>query len=119
LADKIIIMAHGNIVAIGNSLQLKSMYGTGFSLNIITSIENTEKVKDLIFSNSPESKLVTNNSGSILFNLPKLQKKELVEFVKLIEESTKDGLISEWGISETTLEEVYLTVTKNEKGSFN
>lgn len=45
LGDRIGIMAFGRLRCIGNALHLKSKYGVGYRLGIVTVSQNSEEVK--------------------------------------------------------------------------
>lgn len=113
LADKIAIMAFGKVVCLGDSLYLKNTYGHGYSLNIMTQNENSTQIINFIQGILPEAKIISSNSGSILFNIPaNIEMKKLIELIGNVEKG-ENKMIRDWGLSQTTLEEVYLTVTKS------
>jgi len=114
LSDKIAIMAFGSVVCVGDSLYLKNTYGNGYSLSLTISETDFDQVNQMVISNVPGAKLISSNSGSLLFNIPGDVdvKKAIIPTLTAIENSE---MIRDWGISQTTLEEVYLTVTKKHK----
>ena len=117
LGDRIGIMAEGEMVCCGTPLFLKSLYGVGYSL-IITTL-STEKahafVEEIVLRHVPAA---TQHEGAarvmskeISFQLPftAAQKFEAMftEFDRVIEDDG-DFRIEAYGISVTTMEEVFL-----------
>lgn len=114
LSDKIAIMAFGNVVCFGDSQYLKNQYGNGYSLNLIGEEKDFEEINASIQSKVPLAKLISSNSGSFMYNVPgNLDVKKFI--IPLLVSIEKSQLIRDWGISQTTLEEVYLTVTSKSK----
>jgi ABC-type multidrug transport system ATPase subunit len=114
LSDKVAIMAFGSVVCVGDTLYLKNTYGNGYSLSLTISENDFETVNKLVLSKVPSAKLISSNSGSLLFNIPGDAniKDAIIPALTAIENAE---MIRDWGISQTTLEEVYLTVTKKHK----
>ena len=117
LSDRIAIMAHGQLKCIGDSLSIKSMYGSGYNLLLVANVGQEKSVISLVRNYVPDCKLVSQGAGNYIFNVPKESITELGQLISYIEELTakKDNtevLLKDWGISQTTLEEVYLKVTK-------
>ncbi|GAM21697.1 hypothetical protein SAMD00019534_048720 [Acytostelium subglobosum LB1] len=117
LADRIVIMSHGAMACNGNSLQLKHRFGEGYSINVIAKKpELLPEVKSLIANLLPDSKLLNEaadfmNFGFSLDTDPNL----VINFFKTLERISKDkenSPIRDWGVSHTTLDDVFLQVTK-------
>lgn len=140
LGDVIAIMAYGKLKCIGNSLQLKTQFGTGFNLyitcNVIApkevdnisetfmqmmreqSISKANVVKDLIKKYVPHAEEVSHEANALLYKLPNLSMKDLIPLVKDVEaiSITKQGeegaIVKSFHLSQSSLEEVYLNVMK-------
>jgi len=123
LSDRIAVIVDGRFKCIGNSLFLKNNFGEGYRLTLIVDPENSGTVKKLMGLKIPSAKIVDESGGSLMFSIPSTQIKELQSFFKVIEDKDKDeasaklkDLIHDWGLSNTTLEEVFMKVTaKKEK----
>jgi ABC-type multidrug transport system ATPase subunit len=114
LADRIAIMANGNIKCLGDSLYLKNKYGGGYSLTLnLNEIEKSEEMIALVKQHFENSNVISSNSGNILFKLTS-NTGEFTELLKEIEIKEEEKIVKNWSISQTTLEEVYLSVTKSE-----
>lgn len=115
LADKIAIMAHGKLICVGNSLHLKNNFGDGYRMAVSCEIENVEAVCELVSRSVPDSKLNDNSGGNLVFSLPLASINEgLIGLLEQLEEEEKKpfGLIKSFGVSQTTLEDVFLKVTR-------
>jgi len=111
LGDSIAIMAHGCLVAYGNSIYLKNQYGAGYRISLTTEQNNTENVKKIVIERVPEAILEDDSAGSLIYQLPANAMHRIPEFVKFLENSGAQ-LIAQWGISQTTLEEVFLKLIR-------
>mmetsp|Transcript_6194 Transcript_6194/g.6087 ORF Transcript_6194/g.6087 Transcript_6194/m.6087 type:complete len:132 (+) Transcript_6194:1625-2020(+) len=115
LSDRICVIVDGAIKCIGTSLYLKNQYGDGYRITIIT--KDPAKVNELIQKIMPSAVKIDSSGGSIVLGIHLNDIKEIGEFVKLME--TKEPhefeklreLIDDWGLSHTTLEEVFMRVT--------
>eukprot|EP01132_Coremiostelium_polycephalum_P003057 gene3057-3825_t len=116
LGDKIVIMSQGVMSCIGNSLQLKSRFGEGYSVNIIArSPENINEIKRFISQHIPNSKLLNESADYLNFGFPlSTDSQILVNFFKDLERLTKtsNSIIRDWGVSHSTMDDVFLKVAK-------
>eukprot|EP01080_Neovahlkampfia_damariscottae_P005699 gene5699-9519_t len=113
LADQIAIMSNGKIKCLGDSLYLKSKYGGGYSLTInLYEVEKIDQIVKLVQEIHPDSNVISKNSGNILFKLTSTSG-DFPELLSEIEKKEEEKIIKNWGISQTSLEEVYLAVTKS------
>eukprot|EP01029_Cantina_marsupialis_P023816 TRINITY_DN5_c0_g2_i1.p1 TRINITY_DN5_c0_g2~~TRINITY_DN5_c0_g2_i1.p1 ORF type:complete len:1536 (-),score=457.58 TRINITY_DN5_c0_g2_i1:174-4625(-) len=110
LGDHIAIMAEGSLKASGTSLFLKDKYGHGSQVNLITDLDNTEKIEQLAKHHVPAAKIVSCSAGNMTFSIPKVSRRRLPGFFEALEDSSNK--VSEWGVSSTTLEEVFISLTK-------
>ncbi|KAL0482431.1 ABC transporter A family member [Acrasis kona] len=123
LSDKVAIMAFGEVKAVGNSLHLKSRFGNGYNIQVtVPSVssdaqgaEKLERTKEVILSYESAS-LVKSNANNLMFNFPNNSLDQLASVIDSVENMVENGVVKEWSLSQTTLEEVYLKVTS--KASF-
>eukprot|EP00761_Pharyngomonas_kirbyi_P010427 gb/GECH01010447.1/.p1 GENE.gb/GECH01010447.1/~~gb/GECH01010447.1/.p1 ORF type:complete len:901 (+),score=161.28 gb/GECH01010447.1/:1-2703(+) len=126
LSDRIAIMAHGELRCVGDSLHLKHKYGAGYNVKLVgnSSATTTSNVmRDMesqVQQYIPEATLVSENAGNMIFNVPSDKVVQLGQLVEHIESQVgQDGsIIRDWGLSHTSLEEVYLKVTSEAKFGF-
>ena len=143
LGDRIAIMAKGHLRCVGSSLFLKNVYGkslrdihlaiflflilnpndafrcpgVGYHLTIGTGIKPTHSENDVlnIVQNAVAEASVVSNSGSeITFRLPLDASDRFPPMFTQLEQKVDSQEISTYGVSITTLEEVFLMVTRGE-----
>lgn len=113
-------MAKGALRCLGPALRLKELYGSGFKLFFNSLAEDTPRASEYIESLLPAGwtkmdAFTTNTSyefpatdGScILFNICL---GTIAKLFKQVEEQKDEYKIIDWGISQTTLEEVFLRI---------
>ena len=112
LADKIAVMAVGRLRAVGSPQHLIQRFGKGHQINIITKVSKSEEVKELMNELLPDAELQVDTGARLTFSLASSKSRQLPEFCKYMEKENKvNGLVEDWGISQTTLEQVFLTLT--------
>eukprot|EP00158_Paraphelidium_tribonemae_P005301 Partr_v1_DN27270_c0_g1_i1_m39054 putative (ABC) transporter len=144
LADKIAIMTRGRLKAVGKSLHLKNKFGKGYRVTLtIPNADNVTKVKDLIKEACPPAVLVEEEqlggNDSAIARIARLvyelqEMKDVKTMIQFLEKSTKrkarsqeniapnaaeekgdaSTLIGTFGLSQTTLEDVFLAMVKEE-----
>ncbi|ORX44542.1 hypothetical protein BCR36DRAFT_334597 [Piromyces finnis] len=112
LGDDIIIMANGDIKAMGNGVHLKNKFGAGYRISMIAKEKKIDEVKNKVQEFVPGAKLEDDSAGALIYNFTKEQLKYIPEFIKYLD-SNPDNIISNWGVSQTTLEEVFLLVIQD------
>jgi len=113
LCNRIIIMAEGRVRAAGTSAELKSRFGKGFKLTVTCSnYEDKPQAADFVKKLISGAQEISNIAGTMTFYLP-MKSVVLSQVFKQIE-AQKDSLgITDWGITNTTLEEVFHHVVTN------
>ncbi|KAL5032325.1 hypothetical protein RTP6_000451 [Batrachochytrium dendrobatidis] len=116
LGDKIAIMSKGRLRAINNSIALKTKFGTGYRISVVANPVELEHVKGIIQRMVPGAVLEDDSAGALIYQFPGSSTGSIPDFVQWLEEN-KDGLVKSWGISQSTLEEVFLKLIRetNEK----
>ena len=120
LCDRIGVMSHGLMQCLGDAPSLKLRFGAGYALTVTTedpSPEAAAAVADLVRSTFPAEGAVK-ALGSAINGQSKfeLQRKhvKLSQVFKAMEGENRAKLgITDWGITETTLEEVFLHLVEN------
>jgi ABC-type multidrug transport system ATPase subunit len=114
LCERIGIMGAGDMQCIGTAAQLKSRFGAGYRLSLHIkdkSNEAAEAAKKVVIDLCANAKLLNEPMGGILdFELPSAEVKLSVVYTAIEAERDRLGIL-DWGITESTLEEVFLAVT--------
>jgi ABC-type multidrug transport system ATPase subunit len=114
LGDRIGVMAHGRLRAIGNSIALKNKFGDGYRLSVIT--DNPAKMKAEISALMPNATIEDDSAGALSYRFPYSGVSQIPRFIRWLEEKKKmeqsEGLVKTWGISQTTLEQVFLKIIR-------
>ncbi|KAG0048815.1 ATP-binding cassette sub- A member 1 [Gryganskiella cystojenkinii] len=85
LGDRICVMAHGRLRAIGNSIHLKNKFGAGYRISMMTDPANTERVKGLIESMVPGCILKDDSAGALLYQFPPTSMGSIPRLVQWLE----------------------------------
>eukprot|EP00026_Physarum_polycephalum_P001937 Phypoly_transcript_01940.p1 GENE.Phypoly_transcript_01940~~Phypoly_transcript_01940.p1 ORF type:complete len:991 (+),score=123.87 Phypoly_transcript_01940:334-2973(+) len=112
LGDKIAIMALGRLRAVGDSLHLKARYGEGYHINLVCDVNKSNELMQIISTNFPHTKLTFQSAGNLIYTLPYSNFDDVTSFFQWIERDAP--YITDWGVSHTTLEEVFLRITHGE-----
>ncbi|KAL4432498.1 hypothetical protein ABPG74_013352 [Tetrahymena malaccensis] len=112
LGDRIGIISDGQIKCVGSSVFLKEKFGNGYNLTFVKEQNTTpsEPIIQFVQNNFPDSNLISDYSAEIAFQVPY---KYIPQFEQMFNqlEQQKDYLkIRSYGVSITTLEEVFLKV---------
>lgn len=108
LCGRIGIMAKGTLRCLAEPLRLKQLYGPGFKINANSLPENTRKVCTYLESILPNGwKKVDSFATSSSYEFPP-EKGALSRLFATIEANKADMGILDWGIGQTTLEEVFV-----------
>jgi len=113
LCDRTGIMASGSLKCVGPPEELKIRLGKGFRLNISCPRRRVKQVLSFIEQQYADAFLDHSLAGSVVFWLPRN-----VSIASVFEtmEKVKDELsIQDWGISQSTLEDVFIGVTREEE----
>ena len=114
LADRIAIMAAGQLQCCGSSLFLKSRFGVGYSLNLVKERHCREdEVQQAVAQHVPDAAIVNNVAGELSYKLPLAASAAFPDLFDLLDSRLKDWGLQSYGISVTTLEEVFLRVGKD------
>ncbi|XP_035696779.1 ATP-binding cassette sub-family A member 5-like [Branchiostoma floridae] len=127
LADRKAIISKGTLRCAGSSLFLKNRFGVGYHLGIVTTPRcNTAGVTEMIQSHIPEASLVRSHALELSYTLPLHRVDRFAALFADLEtkDSSADDLgIQNYGVSMTTLEEVFLKlrddVNMEDKKSLN
>ncbi|KAK3610642.1 hypothetical protein CHS0354_009107 [Potamilus streckersoni] len=113
LSDRIAIMAEGVVKCCGTSMFLKKLYGAGYHM-IIEKHPNcdVETLTQLIQSHVPTATLESQISAELSYLLPFDESPKFAKLFETVEISMEKLGVTSFGISPTTMEEVFLKVGK-------
>ncbi len=126
LADEVAIMRKGKLAAFGSPLQLKSEHGTALQFSILVDKTRLEQAKNYVnnfFTDSHDCvDIQSSDAGTILVKIVALQDRidgngirveTLTSFVAWLDDEKSP--VSEYGFSNSSLEEVFLKVTEGDE----
>ena len=111
LGDRIGIMSHGKMLCWGSPDFLKNRFGEGYNLVVVKADRNdNEKLENFVLDNVPGSSKVSEVSSEATFLLPKTSSQYFSDFFKNFDKELQNLSVTSYGVSMTTLEEVFLKV---------
>ena len=112
LGDRIGIMGKGKLITCGSSLFLKKRFGAGYDLTVVKKNAgvSTETLERVVQKYVPTAKTSGNISMEVKFQLPSTESSKFEELFTDFEQNKEEYGIQAFGISLTTLEEVFLKV---------
>eukprot|EP00048_Salpingoeca_helianthica_P013325 m.199375 g.199375 ORF g.199375 m.199375 type:complete len:1762 (-) comp15490_c4_seq21:19-5304(-) len=118
LGDRIAIMADGVVRCLGTSLFLKGRYGVGYHLTLVKTrnMETQEDLCDVAAVNAlvrefvPSAEMTGNVGAELTFVLPRESASRFSALFTRLEQTRVDLGIDSYGVSVTTMEEVFLRV---------
>ncbi|CAG8573287.1 3953_t:CDS:2 [Acaulospora colombiana] len=120
LGDRICVMAHGKLRALGNTIHLKNKFGTGYRISLVTNPQDSPRLKELVESKLPGVNLEDDSAGALIYEMPISSLPTLPPFIKWLEENDEMSesepgkkLIRAWGVSQKSLEEAFLRLIRN------
>lgn len=108
-------MGEGKLRCVGSSLFLKKVYGVGYTFTVVRSAQGagSAPVVDLVTKHIPEADVLSNVGAEQSFRLPFSSSSKFVQLFTETDSMKAELGIAEYGISVTTLEEVFIRVGKN------
>ncbi|XP_073143575.1 ABC transporter A family member 10-like isoform X2 [Henckelia pumila] len=109
LCDRIGIFVDGNFQCLGSPDELKNRYGGFYILTMTTSARDVEEVEGMVKRLSPSARRSYRLSGTQKFEMPKreMKKSDIFGAVKYIKQRFP---VQIWGVTETTMEDVFIKV---------
>lgn len=123
LSDKIAVMAVGRLRAVGTPQHLVQRFGKGHQISVTCKVSKVEEFKAIMAENLPDAQLEVDTGARLTYSLASSKSRQLPEFCEFMESQhsqsmssvaavpEQDGLVEDWGISQTTLEQVFLKLT--------
>jgi ATP-binding cassette subfamily A (ABC1) protein 3 len=123
LGDRIGIMTSGTLRCVGDPLFLKSAYGVGY--NLVVAREKVpeggrrpevDPIRDFILAHVPGTRLRRDTGQEAIYFLPKEQSKGFKDFFNTLDANLADLGIKSYGMTTSTLEEIFLLVAHEDDG---
>ena len=119
LCDRIAIMGEGRLRCCGSSLYLKRRFGVGYTVTMekmSATRFNERKLMRLLNNVVPETRLVTNVGTEVSVQLPYGRVKDFPTLFSKLDKSMVTLGVNSYGVSVTTMEEVFLKVAEGLHG---
>ncbi|KAI3847033.1 hypothetical protein MKW92_041540 [Papaver armeniacum] len=112
LCDRLGIFVDGSLQCVGNPKELKRRYGGSYVFTMTTSSNNDEvEVENLVRRLSPNANKIYNMSGTQKYELPK-EEVRIADVFAAVENAKRKFTINAWGLTDTTLEDVFIKVAR-------
>ncbi|OQR95862.1 ATP-binding Cassette (ABC) Superfamily, partial [Thraustotheca clavata] len=113
LGDRIVILSEGRLCCAGSSLFLKQMYGTGYNLTLVKREAcNIRYVVQYVQQYVPQVKVLSNVGSEVVLQLPTSSSEAFPQLLHGLDQNLAQLQLMEYGISVTTLEEVFLRIAR-------
>lgn len=114
LGDRIAIMADGVVKCCGTSMFLKKLFGAGYHMVLVKSKScDIDRLTALIQSHIPSATLESQISAEVSYLLPFNETSKFEKLFLSIETNMQELGVNSFGVSATTMEEVFLKVGEN------
>ncbi|KAL8163514.1 UNVERIFIED_CONTAM: hypothetical protein K2H54_027474 [Gekko kuhli] len=114
LADRKAFISHGRLKCIGSSLFLKKKWGIGYHLRMqVNEFCDSEKVMSLVQQYSPAAKLSGQRERELVYTLPLENVDKFPDLFCDMDHETELGIVN-YGVTMTTLEDVFLKLEDSE-----
>uniref|UniRef100_A0A4W4HCX6 ATP-binding cassette, sub-family A (ABC1), member 12 n=1 Tax=Electrophorus electricus TaxID=8005 RepID=A0A4W4HCX6_ELEEL len=125
LSDRIAFLERGGLKCCGSPFYLKEKLSCGYNLTLTKKVQpsdseekfNIDKVKAYIHSHLPEARLKDREVGDIVYSLPAYNSQNAGAYRSLLtglDKNLETLQLGCYGISDTTLEEVFLQLTRED-----
>merc|ERR1711871_810888 len=124
LGDKVVVLGKGKVQAHGTSVEFKNNFGIGFHLHIVKQAERLKngefKSNDILellkthLSGKEDVKMLTDVGAECSFAVPREEAKNFPALFSALAAEKESLGIEQFAISQTTLEEVFLELEKQD-----
>lgn len=115
LGDRIGIMGDGQMLCCGSNVFLKNKFGSGYLITFVKkSVDiDSERILASVRKHVPDAQVVTNVVTDLAIKLPIKDVAKFSSMFKELDDKKTELGYSEYGISITTLEEVFLNIAED------
>jgi ATP-binding cassette subfamily A (ABC1) protein 3 len=114
LADRIAIMNGGRLTCVGSSLFLKQQFGVGYTLTVLldgSAAIDSSAARRLVKELAPSAEVLNSVGTELTFRLPFKESSNFGDLFDRMDVEKKALGISEYGVSVTKLEDVFMKVS--------
>ncbi|RHN63634.1 putative sulfate-transporting ATPase [Medicago truncatula] len=111
LCDRLGIFVDGSLQCVGYPKELKGRYGGTYVFAMTTSSDHEKDVENMVQRLTPNANKIYHLSGTQKFELPKEEIK-MANVFRAIEAAKRNFTVFAWGLSDTTLEDVFIKVAR-------
>ena len=117
LGDRIAIMSEGKLRCCGSSLFLKSKFGIGYNVTMTRAAQKWSQpdISRSIHKYIPDARLLSAAGGELSYRLPLTSVRAFPALFKSIDRKKRTLGIGSYGISMTTLEEVFMRISHKQE----
>lgn len=127
LADRKAVLSHGKLQCLGSSLFLKTRFGLGYHLNVVKRREAPQAaLSGVVQQHFPETQIACHEVGiaqggtsECVYELPLSGLKQFSGLFGALDASASTLGIASYGVSMTTLDEVFLRLADEDDGASN
>lgn len=118
LADRVVIMSEGEVRCSGSPLFLKTRFGVGYLLSISKTDADVlvGPIHSLVKEVVSTATIVSSVAGEVIFRLPLDSVSLFAELFSKLKINCNELMVSSYGISLTTLEQVFIGLAKEKTG---
>jgi hypothetical protein len=110
------IIVDGKMKCLGSLQRIKSVYGTGYDVQLKPSQQHQVAVcKQFMYSQLPASILVEEHGTSLKYTIPRESVSSVSFIFETVSRLSLDIGMSEFGVSQTSLEQVFLHFGKQQR----
>ncbi|KAH7491511.1 hypothetical protein KRP22_003026 [Phytophthora ramorum] len=116
LGDRIAILADGQLRCAGSSLFLKNRFGAGYNLTMIKTSNGScdvHLVQSFLKKYVPGVKCLSSSGSELVFQLPTASSEAFPAMLEHLDTEMHELGVQQYGISVTTLEEVFLRISQD------
>merc|ERR1712023_422437 len=117
LCERIGIMSHGLMRCVGTNLHLKNKYGNGYKIEIRFVKEALEQVNNFIMKILPKAEILSTTKDTRVYQVLK-EDIVLSEVFDKMQHRRDDIGILDYGVRQTSLEEVFLKIARESEAAF-
>jgi len=114
LCDRIGIVASGLLKCLGNNIHLKAKFGSGYTIKLNFDPEDEPSIVEFVQQNLASAVKEESFPGTVSFRVPK-DTFVMSETIDLFLSNKEKLKIKDFGISQTSLEDVFLNIVKSEE----
>ena len=116
LGNSIAIMAKGSLRCQGSGMFLKSKYSVGYALTMsVTTDTDSEQMKQKVAEMIPNSEIMPTGAEELSYRLPMQSVGAFSDLFSYIETTGKELGVRGYGVTVTTLEDVFLAIAHDEE----